>query len=333
MFCGLDGREAACEGALALRPTGARGASFRPLFASVEHLKNVKNRYQWAVTRRAGWRVLRWPRAFFVSVTEIMCRPPAIKGEVKRFMLNKKFLSALAAFVLTAAALFSAPHASASTVSKKDEARASRIAPVRVALNLAILVQDDAVSRVGNELELTREYIRALPAGSRVMVAYVRAGSLQVRQGFTTDLEAAAKALRVPAGTTAVAPYNPYVGVKEALKVFQPERENRNAILLISDGLDTSRGFDWSSAVDSVDLRAAVSEARKRNVAIYSFYVPTAGLTSWNSTAISFGQSALNRLSNETGGRAFFQGTGYVTFDSYFKSLSRTINEQYSPAE
>ena len=107
--------------------------------------------------------------------------------------------------------------------------------------------------------------------------------------------------------------------------------KNRNAVLLISDGLDTSRGFDTTSAAQTLDLERAIREANRRNVAIYSFYAPAVGLTSWNRTAASYGQSSLNRLSNETGGKAFFQGsTGFVTFDSYFDRLRKTLNEQYA---
>ena len=65
-------------------------------------------------------------------------------------------------------------------------------------MNLAILIQDDLVSQVGNELGVTRDFIRSLPPGSRVMVGYITAGTLQVRQPFTTDLEKAAKSLRIP---------------------------------------------------------------------------------------------------------------------------------------
>src|SRR5580765_395129 len=67
---------------------------------------------------------------------------------------------------------------------------------VREPLNIAILIQDDLISRVGNELGVTREFIRSLPAGSRVMVGYITAGTLQVRQPFTTDLGRAASSLR-----------------------------------------------------------------------------------------------------------------------------------------
>jgi hypothetical protein len=122
------------------------------------------------------------------------------------------------------------------------------------------------------------------------------------------------------------APYNPYVEVIEALRRFEADGKNRNAVLLISDGLDVSRGFDSFSSINSIDMERAVREAQRRNVAVYSFYAPSVGLTSYNRQAVSFGQSALNRISNETGGRAFFQGTSYVAFNSYFERLSRTLN-------
>jgi hypothetical protein len=237
----------------------------------------------------------------------------------------KRFYSTLAAFVLAVAA-FGASAAPAAAQSKKSS-HADASARVSTPLNLAVLIQDDLVSRVGNELRETGEFIRTLPAGSRVMVGYIRSGSLQVRQPFTEDLDAAARALRIPVGSTAVSPFNPYIQVRDAVKQF-PSDGNRNAVLLVSDGLDTSRGFDFSSSVDSIDLNRAVKEAKARNVSVYSFYAPSVGLTSRNRTAVSFGQSALNRISDETGGRAFFQGTDFVTFNAYFERLTRTLNEQ-----
>jgi hypothetical protein len=246
-------------------------------------------------------------------------------------MLGRKAFSIFAACILFIVAALGVSAMSAAT-SDKNASGSSEKLRVETPLNLAILVQDDLVSRVGNELDVTRDFIRALPAGSRVMIAYVRAGSLQVRQPFTSDLEQAAKALRVPVGSEGVAPYNPYVEVVEALHKFDANEKNHNALLLISDGLDTSHGFDIDSAANSIDLLHAIKEAQKRNITVYSFYAPTVGLTSWNHRAINYGQSSLNRLSNETGGRAFFQGTDFVTFDSYFDRLRQALNEQYARA-
>src|SRR6267378_4437096 len=202
---------------------------------------------------------------------------------------------------------------------------------VQAPLNIAILIQDDLISRVGNELGVTRDFIRSLPAGSRVMVGYITAGSLQVRQPFTTDLNRAAKSLRIPIASTSASAYNPYVEVIEALKKFDPGWQGHNAVLLISDGLDTSHGFDSTAAGHTLDIERTISEANRRNTAIFSFYSPSVGLTSRSYLAASYGQSSLNRVSHDTGGRAFFQGTsGFVTFDSYFHRLRQELNRQYA---
>jgi len=210
---------------------------------------------------------------------------------------------------------------------------AQRRSQVMEPINIAILIQDDLVSQVANEIGVTREFIRGLPTGSRVMVGYITAGSLQVRQPFTTDLEKAARSLRIPTASTASSPFNPYVEVIQALRKFESGWNNSNALLLISDGLDVSRGFDSTAAANTLDLHRAISEANKRQVAVFSFYAPSVGLTSRSSLAASYGQSSLNRLSNDTGGKAFFQGsTGFVTFDSHFDRLRQTLNRQYARA-
>src|SRR6267378_2538178 len=219
---------------------------------------------------------------------------------------------------------------SAKANAKTNETEALR---VQAPLNIAILIQDDLISRVGNELGVTREFIRSLPAGSRVMVGYITAGTLQVRQPFTTDLNRAANSLRIPIGSSSASAYNPYVEVIEAMKKFDSSWKGPNAVLLISDGLDISAGFDATSAGHTLDIDRTIKEANRRDVAIFSFYAPSVGLTSHSYLAASYGQSSLNRVSHETGGLAFFQGTtGFVTFDSYFNRLRAELNRQYANA-
>jgi hypothetical protein len=243
-----------------------------------------------------------------------------------KVMYYRKLVSLAAALVL----VFSAVWVASATPKVKDENEQRSLQTIDP-LNLAILIQDDLVPQVGNEIKITRDFIRSLPQGSQVMVGYITAGSLQVRQPFTTDLEKAARSLRIPLGSTASSPFNPYVEVIEALRKFDRDGSNANAILLISDGLDTSRGFDSTAAGHTVDIDRAIKEANKRGVSVFSFYAPSVGLTSRSRIAASYGQSSLNRISNETGGRAFFQGTsGFVTFNSYFARLRETLNRQYA---
>jgi hypothetical protein len=160
------------------------------------------------------------------------------------------------------------------------------------------------------------------------MIGYLRTGSLQVKQKFTNDLEKAANALRPPSGFASAGPYNPYVEVIEALKKFDSQPSGRRAILLVSDGLDISRGVDSSLPTQSVDLQRAVNESQRRSVAIYGFYAPTL-VASTNPGLAANAQSSLLRLSNETGGHAFFQGTGVpVSFEPFLRELDVSLEKQ-----
>jgi hypothetical protein len=240
-------------------------------------------------------------------------------------MYCRKVVSVATAFLIVVSAAgvtFSRSHA---------EEKSQPTTQIMEPLNIAVLIQDDLVSQVSNEIGVTKEFIRSLPPGSRVMVGYITSGALQVRQPFTTDLQKAAKSLRIPTASIGSSPFNPYVEVLEALRQFRSEWNNANAVLLISDGLDVSRGFDSTAAGRTLDLDRAITEANKRQVAVFSFYAPSVGLTSHNRLAASYGQSSLNRISNSTGGKAYFQGSnGFVTFNSYFARLRDTLNRQYA---
>ncbi len=195
-------------------------------------------------------------------------------------------------------------------------------------ISVAILIQDDVVASINNEIKPLGEFIRRLPRGSRVMIGYIRSGSLQVRQRFTADLERAAEALRFPIGSATAAPYNPYVEIIEGLKRFEAMPKGRRAMLVVSDGVDISRGFDSSSPSQSIDLQRAVKEAQRQAVAVYSFYAPSVTSVN-NQRLVSNGQGSLELLAEETGGRAFFQGTGApVSFDPYLKELAGTFTRQ-----
>lgn len=197
-------------------------------------------------------------------------------------------------------------------------------------ISVAILVQDDVVSSINNEIRALRDFIRRLPRGSRVMVGYLRSGSLEIRQRFTADLERAAEALRTPLGSAAAAPYNPYIEIVEALRRFESMPRGRRAMLVVSDGLDISRGLDSALPSQSIDLKRAIREAQRQAVAIYSFYAPSVTIARLDNVSLSsYGQGSLEQLSEETGGRAFFQGTGApVSFDPFLRELAGTFIRQ-----
>jgi VWFA-related protein len=198
-------------------------------------------------------------------------------------------------------------------------------------LSLAVLIQDDLTTNFNLQIKDIASFIKALPKGSRVMVAYLRAGSLQVRQKFTEDLDKAAGALRIVSGSSTTAPRDPYDGLIDALNRFDALPLGRRAVLMVSDGVDASQGFANSSPTQSLDLDRAILRAQRKSVAVYSFYSPTSLTENANSALILNGQGSLQKLSEETGGRAFFQGTiAPISFDSFFEDMSRLLNRQFA---
>lgn len=196
-------------------------------------------------------------------------------------------------------------------------------------LSLAVLVQDDLSSEFNLQIRDLKTFIRALPRGSRVMVAYVSGGSLQIRQKFTDDLVKAADSLRIVVSSSSASPRNPYDGVVDALNRFDALPAGRRAILLVSDGVDISTGID-TTPVQSLDLDRAILRAQRKSVAVFSIYSPTILTENAGSRLILSGQGSLQKLSDETGGRAFFQGSiAPISFLPFFRDLSKLLNRQF----
>ncbi|MEN3334645.1 MAG: hypothetical protein V7641_4010 [Blastocatellia bacterium] len=194
---------------------------------------------------------------------------------------------------------------------------------------IAVLIQDDLVGRVNNELDGLRQFIRQLPEGSRVLTGYITAGSLRVAQDFTTDRDRAAGSLHILRSTADAAPYNPYVELLEGLRKFDAQPAGRRLVLMVSDGLDTSRGLEAASALHSVDLERAIREAQRRGVSVFSFYAPSVGLSSFSRLEANYGQGALNRLAEETGGETFYSGFDFVSFAPYIKEFNELLGLQW----
>jgi VWFA-related protein len=203
----------------------------------------------------------------------------------------------------------------------------SQRTPAESPMTLAILMQDDLNPSISVEGKNIATFIQNQPGGSRVMVAYIRAGTLDIRRKFTNELERAAQSVRPPLGFASAGPFNPFVEIIEGLKRFDSQPLGRRAMIVVSDGLDVSRGQDSSAPNQSLDLQRAITEAQRRSVAIYSIFVPAAAPT--NQFLNLNGQSCLERLSNETGGKAFFQGTSTpVSFDPFLKEIDASLQRQ-----
>ena len=198
-------------------------------------------------------------------------------------------------------------------------------------LALAILIQDDITSNFNLQIPELKSFIHGLPSGTRVMVAYIRGGSLVIKQKFTDDLDKAANSLTIVSGSSFVSGNGPYDGISDVMGRFDGLPVGRRAVLVVSDGYDAASGGSSIQQNQSPSLDRAVSKAQKRSVAIYSIYSPTAFTESAKGAVVFAAQGELQRLSDETGGRTFFQGNGApVSFEPFFKDLVILINRQFA---
>jgi len=213
---------------------------------------------------------------------------------------------------------------------KEEQAILSIRSVTNAPLALSILIQDDLTGSINLQLPEIAKLIRGLPRGTRVMVAYLRGGTLQIRQKFTDDLEKAANSLRVIGGGLGSG-NGPYGALAEAVGRFDALPTGRRAVLLISDGYDDSQGSTGFGPSQSLELDRAITKAQKRGAAVYSVYAPTRVTETGDSRVVLAAQGALARLSDETGGRAFYQGTlSAVSFEPFFKDLSLLLSRQFA---
>ena len=192
-------------------------------------------------------------------------------------------------------------------------------------LYLALLIDDSLESSVANQWSDLRAFIMAQPESTYIAVAYARNGSALVAQDFTKDHALAAKALRLPLGNDG-AFTSPYLALQDWIKRW-PESRERKSIMLFSSGIDYFRGgFD---PIDP-DLDTTVEHAQKKNINIWSIYVPDAGHIGRRPFRAFNAQSNLSRLSEETGAEAYYLGLDMpVTLKPYFDEIQRHLDNQY----
>jgi len=199
-----------------------------------------------------------------------------------------------------------------------------------VPLSLAILIQDDLTSDFNLQIKDLQNFVRGLPRGSRVLVAYLRAGAPEIRQKFTEDLTKAAQSFRIVFSDPSSAPRSPWDGVSEILGRFDALPAGRRAILLVSNGLDLSNGLSGSTPGQSQSLQSAILKAQRKSVAVFSIYGSTTTSPGGSSMGPLNGQGSLASIADETGGRMFASGMSTpINFEPFLRQLNVLIGRQF----
>jgi VWFA-related protein len=198
----------------------------------------------------------------------------------------------------------------------------------RSGLQLVVLLDDSSRGNLGLQLNDIKNFLTALPPNAQVAIGYMRNGSPNLLQNFTTDHAAAAKTLRLPQGSAGING-SPYFCLS-ALAKHWPGGDNnvRREVIMVTDGVDRYSGahFDPSNPY----VQAATSDAQKAGVIVYSIYYRGAGRADRSFVVTDGGQNYLTQVSNDTGGKVYLEGFGNpVSFAPFLSDLQHKLQNQY----
>ena len=191
------------------------------------------------------------------------------------------------------------------------------------ALELLILIDEAASPTVANQFDDLRKFMSAQPSTTAVAVGYSEHGSLRMAQDFTTDHEAAGKALRIPMGMFG-GESSPYLAVSDAIKHWH-DTKARRATLMVSDGVDPLQ-----PGITDTYLDAAVEDAQRAGIQVSAIFVSAAGHFGHSFWRISRGQDDLSQLTEKTGGESYFQGFSTpISFAPFLDEFADRLGHQY----
>jgi hypothetical protein len=203
---------------------------------------------------------------------------------------------------------------------------------------VALLIDDGLRTSIGRQLSDMQNFIRSLPEGTEILVGYMQNGRVIAQQPFTADHNAAASNLRLPVGSPGLSA-SPYFCLSDFVKNWPGSKENTTDqgnvvsakarfVIMITNGVDPYNGSVSPMNQNSVYVDNSIRDAQRAGVPVYTIYYGNAGI---RGGAASFsGQSYLAKVSDETGGQAYFQGMGNpVSLTPFFERFTKSLSESY----
>jgi len=202
---------------------------------------------------------------------------------------------------------------------------------------VVLLIDDGVRETIIREMDNLRTFVRTLPEGMQVMIAYMQYGRVVAAQGFTTDHERAAAALHLPQGVPG-ASASPYVclsdfvknwpGGETASSSMSASRHKARVVLMISNGVDPYNGSTSILNQDSTYVSAAVTATQRAGVAVSAIYFGDSGIN--GTSANDSGQNYLSQVATNTGGISLWQGMGNPpSLEPYLKEFQQALASTY----
>lgn len=194
-------------------------------------------------------------------------------------------------------------------------------------VELVLLIDDGARTSLGREFDDIKQFIQSLPPNVKMSLAYMQNGRAVLSAPFSSDHAKATEELHLPIGGAAYSA-SPYFCLSDLAQHWPSnDLDARREVLMVSDGVDNyNRRYD----PDDPYVLASITDAAKAHLVVYAIYWKSLGMADSSSYANNTGQNLLQEVTQETGGKSFWEGMGNpVSFQPYFDELTRRLRNQY----
>jgi hypothetical protein len=197
----------------------------------------------------------------------------------------------------------------------------------QASVELVLLIDDGARSSLGREFDDIRQFIQSLPPNVKISLAYMQNGRAMFSGPLTANHATALEELHLPLGASGQSA-SPYFCLSDLAKRWPSnDRAARRDVIMITDGVDY---YYLQNDADDPYVRAAIQDAVRANLVVYSIYWRNAGRVDRSLYENSAGQNHLLELADATGGNSYWIGTGNpVSLQPYFDDFGRRLNNQY----
>jgi len=197
----------------------------------------------------------------------------------------------------------------------------------RAELQLVVLIDSGVLQSLGQQMSDIADFVRVLPPTTEIAFAYMMNGRAVFEQPFTTNKNLALRSLHLPGGTVGSSA-SPYFCISQLAKHWPSHNLNaRREVIAITDGIDP---YEVQFDPEDPYVRTAVRDAIRNRVVVDAIYWHDMGMASRIGFLASGGQSLLGIVTEDTGGKFYYQGFGNpVAFHPYLRDLSKRLENQY----
>lgn len=195
-------------------------------------------------------------------------------------------------------------------------------------VELVILIDGSARSSLGEQFNDISTFVKEMPADAKIALAYMENGRAAMAGPLSSDGAQVLQGLHLSNGF-AGSNGSPYFCLSDLAKNW-PSKDTsaRREVVMITDGVDNyQRRYD----PDDPYVEAAIQDSVRAGLVVHSIYWHDVGRANSSEYETGAGQNLLLQVSQATGGKSYWEGTGNpVTFGPYFTDLRRRLRNQYS---